>query len=74
MGRGGTDFAPVMAYIDEHREYDGLVIFTDGYAGVPPAPQNKKTRVLWLFNSESNYQMMYKALGHIGRAAFLKED
>jgi len=74
MGRGGTDFAPVMAYIDEHREYDGLVIFTDGYAGVPPAPQNKKTRVLWLFNSERNYQMMYKALGHIGRAAFLKED
>ncbi len=73
MGRGGTDFAPVIAYIDEHREYDGLIIFTDGYAEVPPVPQNKKTRVLWLFNSESNYQLMYKALRPIGRAAFLKE-
>ncbi len=74
MGRGGTDFAPVINYIDEHREYDGLIIFTDGCAQVPPVPQNKKTRVLWLFNSESNYQMMYKALCPIGRSAFLKED
>ena len=30
LGRGGTSFTPVLAYIDEHRDYDGLIIFTDG--------------------------------------------
>lgn len=24
------------AYIDEHRAYDGLIVFTDGYAPLPP--------------------------------------
>ena len=42
-GRGGTDFAPVIALADSMR-YDGLVIFTDGEADVPKKP---KTRVLW---------------------------
>ncbi len=74
MGRGGTDFAPVMDYIDEHRGYDGLIIFTDGYAPVPPKPNNYKTRILWLFNSESNYYDLHESLRHIGRAVFLKED
>ncbi len=74
LGRGGTDFSPVMEYIDEHPEYDGLVIFTDGYAPVPPKPKNRKTRILWLFNSESNYHNSHDSLRHIGHAAFLKED
>ncbi len=74
FGRGGTAFEPIMAYIDEHRDYDGLIIFTDGYAPIPPKPKNRKTRVLWLFNNESSYQAMYQGLRPIGRAAFLKED
>ncbi|MCP4214034.1 MAG: hypothetical protein GY765_05215, partial [bacterium] len=35
LGRGGTNFQPVLDYIDRHIEYDGLIIFTDGYAPVP---------------------------------------
>jgi predicted metal-dependent peptidase len=42
-GRGGTCFAPVIELADELR-YDGLVVFTDGYA---PFPTRPKTRVLW---------------------------
>lgn len=72
-GRGGTSFAPVMAYIDEHRDYDGLIIFTDGYAPVPAKPQNRKTRILWLFNNQSNYERMYPTLRPLGIAAFLHE-
>ena len=72
-GRGGTSFAPVMAYIDEHRNYDGLIIFTDGYAPVPAKPQNRKTRILWLFNNQSNYERMYPTLRPLGIAAFLHE-
>lgn len=74
LGRGGTNFAPVMAYLDEHRMYDGLIVFTDGIARVLPTPSNRRTRVLWLFNNESTYERMYQGLRLIGRAAFLRED
>jgi predicted metal-dependent peptidase len=43
VGRGGTNFAPVIELADRDG-YDGLVIFTDGYA---PFPSKPKTRVLW---------------------------
>lgn len=72
LGRGGTNFAPVLAYLDEHRDYDGLIIFTDGYAPVPPPPQNRTTRILWLFNHEANYQAMARGLRTGGLTAFLK--
>ncbi len=42
-GRGGTCFHPVIELADE-RKYDGLVVFTDGYA---PFPDKPKTRMLW---------------------------
>ncbi|MEL6108444.1 MAG: VWA-like domain-containing protein [Planctomycetota bacterium] len=70
-GRGGTDFAPVLSYIDEHRSYDGLIIYTDGYAAVPPKPKNQRTRVLWLFKDEATHNKMQAGLKTIGRAAFL---
>jgi len=74
LGGGGTNFAPVIEYIDQHRHYDGLIIFTDGYAPIPPTPKNRQTRILWLFNNKSNYQQIHKGLRAIGRAVFLKED
>ena len=52
-GRGGTDFQNVIDYVQEHK-YDGLVIFTDGYAPAPTRPS--KTKVLWLLT-----QPEYKA-------------
>ncbi|PON19138.1 hypothetical protein C2W62_04270 [Candidatus Entotheonella serta] len=72
QGRGGTNFSPVMDFIDEHRDYDGLIIFTDGYAPVPRQPVNRRTRILWLFTNEASYNAMYPRLRGIGRAAFLK--
>ncbi len=74
IGRGGTDFTPVINYIDQHRDYDGLIIFTDGYAPVPPRPKNRHTLILWLFNHESNYQRAAVELRPIGRSIFLKTD
>ncbi len=72
QGRGGTDFSPVIDFIDEHRGYDGLIVFTDGYAPVPRQPVNRRTRILWLFTNEASYHAMYPRLRDIGRAAFLK--
>ena len=72
-GRGGTSFAPVIAFLDKHRDYDGAIIFTDGQAPVPPRPKNRHTRLLWLFNREETYARQHEALRSFGRAAYLKE-
>lgn len=50
VGRGGTDFHPVIQMADEMK-YDGLIIFTDGYAPIPPKP---KTRVMWCLTAEDD--------------------
>ncbi len=71
-GRGGTNFDPVLKYIDKHREYDGLIIVTDGVAAKPSPPKNRHTKVLWLFTSESTFEMSAKMLAHIGRTAFIR--
>jgi len=42
-GRGGTCFHPVIQLVDE-KKYDGLAVFTDGYA---PFPAKPRARVLW---------------------------
>ncbi|NET58001.1 MAG: hypothetical protein F6K47_18145 [Symploca sp. SIO2E6] len=71
-GRGGTNFAPVLAYLEDHRDYDGLIIYTDGYAPCPEPPKNRRTRILWLFVSEDHYRSCYPQLQHIGQGAYLK--
>ncbi len=44
-GRGGTDFQPAVDYFEEHKEYDGMIIFTDGYAPIPTITTLR--RILW---------------------------
>ncbi|MDJ1179316.1 VWA-like domain-containing protein [Roseofilum sp. BLCC_M91] len=73
-GRGGTNFDPVLAYLEEHRDYDGLIIYTDGYAPCPAPPQNRRTRILWLFVSEAHYRSCYPNLEHLGQGAYLKSS
>ncbi len=73
QGRGGTNFSPLIDFIDRHRDYDGLIVFTDGYAPVPRQPVNKRTHLLWLFTNESTYRAMSPRLRALGRAAFLKD-
>jgi len=72
LGRGGTDFQPIIDHIDEKRDYDGLVIFTDGVAPAPTPPKNKRTRVLWLFVSEDAHAQMAGPLRGVGVSAFLR--
>jgi predicted metal-dependent peptidase len=73
-GRGGTNFDPVLAYLEEHQDYDGLIIYTDGYAPCPEPPQNRRTRILWLFVSEEHYRSCYPKLEHLGLGAYLKAN
>jgi len=70
-GRGGTNFSDVMAYIDRHTDYDGLIVFTDGNAPKPPTPVNKHTKIVWLFNTKTFYELMKSHLSHLGKVAYI---
>ncbi len=70
-GRGGTNFNPVIDYLNEHPVYDGAIIFTDGFAPAPAHPAPARTRLLWLFNTEECYAATYEALQHLGKGVFL---
>jgi len=52
-GRGGTSFQPPINYYADHKEYDGLIIFTDGYAEVPRLTIHR--RILWVLTNEKTY-------------------
>jgi predicted metal-dependent peptidase len=43
-GRGGTSFGPVLDLAEESG-YEGVILFTDGFAPFPPKPIH--TRVMW---------------------------
>lgn len=75
-GRGGTNFQPLMDYLDEHRQYDGLIVFTDGIAPVPTRPiRNRRTRVVWLFNHEESWRAGHQGLVDAGMlTAFVLAD
>lgn len=73
IGRGGTNFQDVIEFIDTNPSYDGLIIFTDGDAPKPNKPKNKKTKILWLLNSEASYNSMKKKLNHIGKCVYVKD-
>lgn len=52
-GRGGTSFQPPIDYYTAHKEYDGLIIFTDGYAEIPRPTTYR--RILWVLTNEKTY-------------------
>lgn len=71
-GHGGTDFQPVVDYMAEHSEYDGLIIFTDGYSSKPEVPARLKGRLLWILRSEKEYNEHRKWMRESGRVCFIE--
>ena len=55
VGRGGTDFQAPIDYAAE-RDFDGLIILTDGYAPEPLIPAHFKTPILWVCESSDAYR------------------
>ena len=53
IGRGGTDFQCAIDYYEAHPEYQGLIIFTDGYAEVPKIKLKKQ--ILWILTGKGEY-------------------
>jgi len=51
LGRGGTDFQPIIDYYNEHQlKYSCLMYLTDGEA---PVPEDAKGNILWVLSSVS---------------------
>ena len=57
-GRGGTDFQCAVDYYEEHPEYQGMIIFTDGYAPVPELHMRKQ--ILWILSGKQEYDRANK--------------
>lgn len=56
VGRGGTDFQPAADFYCAHREYDGLIYFTDGYALPPRFNTKRPIDVLWVLSGKQEYE------------------
>ena len=57
-GRGGTDFQCAVDYYENHPEFQGMIIFTDGYADVPKITKEKQ--ILWILTSKNEYDYAMK--------------
>lgn len=57
-GRGGTDFQCAIDYYEQYPEYQGLIIFTDGYACVPKI--RLKKQILWILTGKQEYDDAYQ--------------
>ena len=71
VGRRGTNFQPVVDYAAEN-QYDGLIIFTDGFA---PEPNIKKLcgcKLAWVCDSEGHYKENSKWMKKQGRCCFVE--
>ena len=71
-GRGGTCFQPVVNFMADHPEYDGLIIFTDGYAPKPEVSAKLKGRILWILRSEKEYKDHRNWMKESGRVCFIE--
>lgn len=54
VGRGGTDFQCAVDYYESHSEYQGMIVFTDGYADVPKITRPKQS--LWILTGKDQYE------------------
>ena len=55
-GRGGTNFQPFIDFVAKHPEYDGALIYTDGYAAPPTIPPTMRTPLCWVLRSEAEFE------------------
>lgn len=71
-GRGGTSFQPIFDHLKTHRDYDGCIIFTDGYAPEPHVDFLLKSKVLWVCRSEKEYNEHTQWMQKTGKACWIE--
>jgi predicted metal-dependent peptidase len=74
QGRGGTCFQPLIDFFTTNSKiYDGLIIFTDGYAEVPQNKPATARKILWICNNEQSYKQHLEWMRTMGRCCWIKE-
>ena len=71
-GRGGTSFQPIFDYLKTHQDYDGCIIFTDGYANEPHVGFLLKSKVLWVCRSEKEYNEHTQWMRKTGKSCWIE--
>ncbi len=70
-GRGGTDFQVAIDYLQNHNVYDGMIIFTDGYAPQPKIDFFTRTKFAWVLTDEKSYDENKEWMRKIGRVCYI---
>lgn len=70
-GRGGTDFQVAIDYLQNHNVYDGMIIFTDGYASQPKIDFFTRTKFAWVLTDEKSYDKNKEWMKKIGRVCYI---
>ena len=73
-GRGGTDFQPFINFVAKHPEYDGAIIYTDGYAKQPTIPSSMHTPLCWILRSEKELKEHGKWMSECGRVCVIENS
>ena len=71
-GRGGTNFQAPIDFFAEHKEYDGLVFLTDGYASMPDMSRLGGRNVLWALDSLKHYEEFVSQAPHARYVCYIK--
>ncbi|MDR1147417.1 MAG: VWA-like domain-containing protein [Spirochaetaceae bacterium] len=71
-GRGGTNYQPLIDYFSDNAAYyDGLIVFTDGFAAVPSVPPRAARKLLWICNRKENYLSNHEWMEKLGRCCYI---
>jgi Uncharacterized protein conserved in bacteria len=75
QGRGGTCFQPLINFFSrEKNQYDGLIIFTDGYAEIPEVKPHIARKTLWICNNKWNYEHHHEWMTKTGRCCWIDDS
>lgn len=72
-GRGGTCFQPFIDFVAAHAEYDGALIYTDGYAPQPTVPATMRTPLCWVLRSEDELKHHEHWMRESGRVCVIEK-
>ena len=73
-GRGGTNFQPFIDFVSKHPEYDGAIIYTDGYAHPPTIPSTMRTPLCWVLRSEKELKEHEKWMRESGKVCVIENN
>lgn len=73
-GRGGTCFQPFIDFLAKHPEYDGAIIYTDGYAPPPNVPPTLRTQLCWVLRSEEELKIHGEWMRKSGKVCAIENN